>query len=209
MTQHEIIWKLNELLTGGIDSESEAMYFVVELRKVLEHQGKKSAYQYLTFHCDWAVHAKLQGPTAQSILRHFDAANTHFKSGVELHDLPLPLRREVEGISKMRYFEKELEGFSKDNGLPPLHHTRPDGWPNFLHHYVKIVENCPLVMSAKDSGASIASVTLKTELARKRIHGETFYKVTWVVKDKSGETGEVYVINSFSARSRSASQPLR
>ncbi len=207
MTEREIIWKLNELLTEGINSESQAMHFVVELRKVLEHQGAKSTYKYLAFHCDWAVHTKLQGPTAQSILRYFDAANVHLKTGVELHDLPLPLRTEVEGISKMRFFAKELERFSKDNNLPSLDHTDPDGWPHFLHLYVKIVENCPLVVSAKDCGGSVASLTLRTELARKRIYGETFYKVTWVVQDNNGKSGEIYVINSFSTPSRSASRP--
>jgi len=207
MTEHEVIWKLNELLTNGINSESEAMHFVVEVRKVLEHQKAKAKYQYLTFHCDWAVHAELKGPMAQSILRQFDAANPHLKAGVELHDLPPPLRREVEGISKMRYFGNELESFSKSNGLPFLDSTRPDGWSHFLHLYVGIVENCPLVMSAKHGGASVASVTLKTELAEKRVHGERLYKVTWVVADKNGKSGEIYVINSFSARPRATSYP--
>ena len=176
---------------------------MVELRKVLEHQGTKPDYEYLTFHCDWAVHTKLEGRMAQNILRRFDAANSHLKTGVELHDLPLPLQREVEGISKMRYFKEELKRFSKDNDLPSLDSSRPDGWPHFLHLYVKIVENCPLVMSARISGTTVANVTLKTEVARKQVHGETLYKVTWVVQDKNGKSEEIFVINSFSTRPRS------
>ena len=55
-------------------------------------------------------------------------------------------------------------------------------------------------MSANNGGASVASVTLKTELTQKRIHGETLYKVTWVVQDKNGKSGKIFVINSFSQR---------
>ena len=208
MTERELIWKLRELLADGINSESEAMHFVVEVRKVLEHQDAKAAYRYHTFHCDWAVHTKLRGPMTQSILRHFDAANIHLKTGVELHDLPRALRREVDGISKMRFFEEELEGFSKENDLPTLDSIRPDGWPHFLHSYVRIVENCPLVMAAENDAASVASVTLKTELAKRRVRGEMFYKVSWIVNDKNGKSGEIFVINSFSPQPRPASKTL-
>ncbi|MGB6402341.1 MAG: hypothetical protein WBF26_05800, partial [Candidatus Sulfotelmatobacter sp.] len=82
---------------------------MVEVRKLLEQQDAKKTYRFLTFHCDWALHAELDGTTAQEILKQFDAANIHLKKGVELEELPLELRLEVERISKMEYFERELE----------------------------------------------------------------------------------------------------
>jgi hypothetical protein len=39
MTQSAITAKLNALLTEGITSEAEALYLLVELRKLLEQQG--------------------------------------------------------------------------------------------------------------------------------------------------------------------------
>ena len=101
MTQSAIVAKLLILLAKGIASEADALYLMVEVRKLLEQQRAKKQYQYLTFHCDWALHATLEGTTAQTILKLFDAANIHLKTGVELHDLPGVLRMEIDRISKI------------------------------------------------------------------------------------------------------------
>src|SRR6266571_1614214 len=103
MTHSAIIGKLAKLLKNCIKTEADALYFMVEVRKLLEQQRAKTQYEYLTFHCDWAVHPTLAGPTAQKILKQFDAANIHLKNGIELHDLPGLLRMEIDRISKMRY----------------------------------------------------------------------------------------------------------
>lgn len=103
---------------------------------------------------------------------------------------------EIDRISKLRYFEQQLESFLKNNGMPTLESTRADGWIHFVHLYAQIVEDCPLVMTAKS--ATIASVTLEMELAKRVEHGEVFFKVRWIIQDKVGRTGEIFVINSFS-----------
>ena len=203
MTQSAIIAKLELLLAKGVRTESDALYLMVEVRKLLEQQHAKQQYEYLTFHCDWALHATLAGTTAQKILKLFDAANIHLKTGVELHNLSGLLRMEIDRISKMRYFEDQLEGFLKANGIPALASTRSDGWIHFLHLYAKIVEDCPLVMTAKNQCATIASVTLKMGLARasEQDGGEIWFKVRWIIQDKNGLSGEIYIINSFSPQS--------
>lgn len=200
MTQSAIIGKLELLLDKGIRTEADALYLMVEVRKLLEQQQAKRQYEYLTFHCDWALHATLEGTTAQRILKLFDATSFHLKKGVKLHDLPGSLRMEIDRISKMRYFEDQLEGFLKTNGIPSLESTRSDGWIHFLHFYAKIVEDCPLVMRAKNKSATIASVTLKIDLAKpsEQDGSDTWFQVRWIIEDKSGLSGEIYVINSFS-----------
>jgi hypothetical protein len=198
MTQSAIIAKLESLLARGMTDEAEALYLIVEIRKLLEQQEAKKDYEYLTFHCDWAVHATLRGTTAQRILKLFDAADIHLKAGVELHDLPGSLKMEIDRISKLRYFEKEFENFLKSNGLPSLEMTRSDGWIHFVHLYAKIVEECPLVMTAKNGSATVASVTLKMELAKEPKQDDMWFKVSWIIQDKNGLTGEIYVLNSFS-----------
>jgi len=190
--------KLEEQLAKGVASEAEALYFVAEVRKLLELQQAKDQYEYLTFHCDWALHSKLQGRMAQKILAQFDRANIHLKAGIVLHDLPGLLRLEIDRISKMRHFEDQLDAFLKNNGLPTLDQTREDGWIHFVHLYGKIVEDCPLVIHAKNASATIASLTLKLELAKKQDKSDTWFMVRWIVEDKSGKKGEIFVINSFS-----------
>jgi hypothetical protein len=140
----------------------------------------------------------LEGRAAQEVLGHFDAANVHLKKGMELHHLPSDLRREIENISKMRYFKQELAEFLKANRLPSMGTARPDGWVHFLHLYVKVVEDCPLVISTKNARtAGIENITLHLELAREPVGGDMLFKVTWTVLDKCGRTGDLFVINSF------------
>lgn len=200
MTQSAIITKLEIMLSTGITTEPDALYLMVAVRKLLEQQQAKKQYEYLKFHCDWALHATLEGTTAQKILELFDAANIHLKQGEELHDLPGLLRMEIDRISKMRYFEDQLADFLKANGLPGLGMTRSDGWIHFVHLYAKIIEDCPLVMTPKNQSATIASVTLKTDLAKasKQDGGDMWFRVRWIIQDKNGLSGEIFVLNSFS-----------
>jgi hypothetical protein len=199
MTQLQIMGKLEVQLASGITTEAEAVYLMVGIRKLLEHQQVKKQYKYLTFHCDWAVHSMLAGTTAQEILKLFDAANNHLKAGVEFDKLPLEFRTEVDRISGMKYFEDELETFLKANGLPRIDATRSDGWVHFQHLYAKVVEDVPLEMTANNSSASIASVTLKIDLvkASKQDGGDMLFKVRWIILDKNGQSGEVSRLNSF------------
>jgi hypothetical protein len=92
MPQSAILTTLEELLAHGIRSEAEAVYLLAETRKLLKQQDAKKRYEYLTFHCDWALHAKLTGSTAQRILKLFDDANVHLKAGAELEQLSGPLK---------------------------------------------------------------------------------------------------------------------
>jgi len=203
MAPPAIIAKLEKLLAKGIASEAEALYLMVEIRKLLEQQQAKKQYEYLTFHCDWAVHTALRGPMAQKILEQFDAATIHLKTGVELHNLPDSLRMEIEHISGMEYFEDQLKEFLAANGLPSIGTSRSDGWTHFRHLYGQIVEDCPLVMSANNKVATIDNVTLKLELAAhspKGVENEQFFKVIWIIQDKNGLTGSINIYSSFSKR---------
>jgi hypothetical protein len=211
MGHSAIVAKLKLLLAKGITTEAEALYLMVEVRKLLEQQRAKRQYEYLTFHCDWAVHPTLAGPTAQKILERFEAANVHLKTGVELHDLPGLLRMDVDRISKMRYFEDQLNAFSKANGIATLDEIRSDGWIHFVHLYARIVEDCPLVMTPKNQSATITSVTLKLDLAKTSDEhgGEMWFKVRWIIQDKNGLSGEIYILNSFSRSPRGRHEKKR
>jgi hypothetical protein len=199
--QQDIIRKLEAELRSGITTEVQVVYLMAAIRKLLEQQQAKKKYQYLNFHCDWTLHSKLEGPAAQQILRQFELANARLKEGAELHDLPMVLRREIERISQMKSFKGELYQFLQINGLPSLDENRSDGWVHFLHLYAKVVEDCPLVITGKaGKSADIANVTLHMRMAKQPVENEVLFEVTWTVLDKNGSAGEIFVINSFSAR---------
>jgi hypothetical protein len=142
--------------------------------------------------------------SAKAILMPFDAAHPLLNRGIELAKLPSDLRQEVDRIVQMKSFKKELAGFLKTYELPHLSQHRSDGWTHFLHLYTKVIEDIPLVL--KGSGAPhISQVTVGCELARETRHDpygnvDMFYKVTWNIQDTKGQSGEVFIINSFSLK---------
>jgi hypothetical protein len=153
----------------------------------------------LKFHCDWTLHCRLEGPAAQDVLKYFETANSHLKTGAGLRSLPSDLRREVDNLSQMKHFKRELYAFLKANSLPDLSATRSDGWIHFLHLYGKVVEDCPLVISGKNNSASaIDSVTVHVEVANQPVGDEMPFNITWTILDKNGLSGDIVILNSFS-----------
>lgn len=197
MAQHEIIRKLDKEFGSGITTEAQVVYAMAGIRKLLEQQEAKPQYEYLTFHCDWALHSKLQGRMTQKILAAFDAANIHLKQGLTLSDLPPGLGREVEDISKMRCFEEEFDEFLNINGLAAWGASDPDAWVNFVQLYARVVEDCPLVMTPSNTTASIEKLTLHLEFAEKPIESDLLFRVIWRLLDKNGKSGQIFILFSM------------
>ena len=194
MSTPDIIKKLKKELERGIASEARAVYLLTEVRKLIERDKAKSAYPNLKFHCDWVLHAKLTGPAAQEILRQFDTAHPLLRDQkLKLHDLPRMLRSEIKRISEMRSFREELDELLADYGLPPLKR----GWTHFLHLYAKIVEDIPLEVTGNNA-QHISKVVVHFAKAKKKLNGETIYRVKWSIHDKNGQHGSIEIYNSFS-----------
>ena len=191
--------KISELISTGITAESQAVYLMVQIRKLLE-QISSVEYPYLQFHSDWALHPRMNRATAQRILGLFNEANQLLRSGAALDNLPNELRRKIEDIFGMVHFRTEIAAFLNARSLPTLDVVR-DGWTKFLWHYVNVIKDCPLQISSTDATSFIAKVTLKAELANLLQEGEQFYKITWQITDRRGTVGELFVLNSFSATS--------
>lgn len=204
MTPPHIIGKLELLLHEGITTEPQVVYLLAGVRKLLEQNPPKpedlAQFDYLKLHCDWALHSRLDGRMAQRILRLFEVANLELRAGGELENLPSHQRQEIEFISKMTYFERELTHFLEMNNLPDLNEKRSDGFAHFLHLYTKVIEECPLVMTSRNPSATVDSVTIRVDFAKGRFgqRDEMFYKVNWIVSDRNGKSGNIFVINSFS-----------
>lgn len=194
MSTPDIIKKLTKELDRGIASEARVVYLLTEVRKLIERDKPKGAYPNLKFHCDWVLHAKLTGTAAQDILRQFDVTHPLLRDQkLRLHDLPPILRSEINRISKMRFFHEELDQLLTDYGLPPLKR----GWTHFLHLYAQIVEDIPLEVTANNA-QHISKVVVHFEKAKRKLNGETLYKVKWSIHDKNGQHGSMEIYNSFS-----------
>lgn len=199
MTTRDIISKLAAELGKGIVTEVQVVYLLAGIRKIIERDNLREQYPDLKFRCDWALHSKLEGTAAKDVLRKFDAAHAVLRGGtVALRDLPAELRSEIDRISKMRSFEEELSRFLKTYHLPPLTKNRPDdGWAHFLHLYAQVIEDIPLVVTDA-TAVHISHVVVHFSPTREDVGGEALFTVTWTSHDKNGQSGDIFVINSFS-----------
>jgi len=199
MTTIDIISKLAKELDTGITSEVQVVYVLSGIRKLMERDKVEGQYADLKFHCDWVLHSSMDRAAAKAILRQFDAAQPLFRDGQEL---PPELKSEIDRISKMRSFEKELEGFLTAYNLPPLTKNRPDGWVHFLHLYTKVIEDIPLTVYSPAATQNISHVTVHSEQAQETLKHpqgeEVLFTVTWRIHDKNGQSGTYRIFNSFS-----------
>src|SRR4051794_36803240 len=131
----EIFRKLTAELESGISTEAQVVYVLAGVRKVIERDNLGAEYRTLKFHCDWALHASLDRGHAKEILTQWDTAHPLLMRGIELSEMPANVRTEIDAISKLRRFKWELDRFFESRNLPPLTHTRSDGWVHFLHLY--------------------------------------------------------------------------
>jgi hypothetical protein len=213
MSTPEIIRKLGEELDKGITTEVQVVYVLAGVRKLIERDKVQDQYSDLRFHCDWALHSKMDRKAAKAILKKFDDAHVLLRENIELHELPSELRKEIDRISQMRSFKEELSRFLSAYDLPPLTKNRRDGWSHFLHLYTQVITDIPLVVSlptekrkaklrmAESGPKHISDVTVSIDLARETIKDgaveHLLFRVNWTTRDKNGKSGTIFTINSF------------
>jgi hypothetical protein len=71
----DIIRKLGGELDTGITTEVQVGYLLAGIRKLIERDKIEDQYAGLKFHCDWALHARMDRAAARAILKQFDSRN--------------------------------------------------------------------------------------------------------------------------------------
>ncbi|MFA4995512.1 MAG: hypothetical protein WC521_09475 [Bdellovibrionales bacterium] len=184
---------MKSLINHGITRECEVVYLLTCIRKILEQEEGNEQWDALKFYCDWALHAKLTGRTAQSILSSFNEGHSALISQED--NLPSA----IQDISKFTGLVSEIQNFLKSRDTNLQQYSNSD-WSKFIFLYASIVEDCPLVINPQLSPTSgIKKVIARMELSKKRPSGQQYYKISWIITDASEKEGELYIINSFDA----------
>jgi len=153
MARNSIIEKLDRELREPIVSERQVVYILVEIRKLLSLSGSDADFRSLRFHCDWAVHIKLDRAGARLVLQEFDEHQCRIedsKVAGKAEEVP----EDVESLDKLmkivelRAFREELLMFLQQNGLPADQVEDGGMWVEFLRHYLNVIEDSPLVCSS-------------------------------------------------------------
>jgi hypothetical protein len=141
MARHSIVEKLHPVLTQPIETEMQVVYILVELRKLLEHDGNKDLYPVLNFYGDWVVHTKLSSSrVADRIVRLFDEV-MHRK----VNDT-IDLRLEEEAVSFFNetLLREQLRTLLGSVGLPTELCTNDTNWHDFRKKLAGVIEDAPL-----------------------------------------------------------------
>lgn len=203
--------KLAAEIKRGITTEVQVVYVLTGIRKLIERDEAEDDYPVLRFHCDWALHPRMDRASARAMLKLFDDAVPALKKKA---GLPTDVRRNLDRIAQMKAFKAELERFLDRYELPHLTDRREDGWVYFLYLYSKVVEDIQLFASAKAREKKpaksvgrivhIADVTVHLDEAQETLKAggveEFLYRMRWAIRDKDGNVGEYFVINGFTVR---------
>ncbi len=146
--KNRTINKLKELITKGILTESEVNYFLNLVRKYIEYikcknEDDKEKYILLNFFCDWACHFILDRSTnAIQILQKINDVLVKYKDKIE-NDLMI---KEIAEIVSFLSFREQIIEFLKEIGLEYEWINNNRKWENFVHMYIEIIIDCPLVL---------------------------------------------------------------
>jgi hypothetical protein len=139
----ELCRKLTAELGKGITTEAQVVYLMAGIRKLIERDDVADKYDTLNFHCNWALHAKLDREAATIILHLFDSAEGQKREGGDYEELS-PLKGEIDRISKMERFKDQMRSFLEQYQLPPMTLDGRDRWTHFLHLYTQVIQDTPL-----------------------------------------------------------------
>jgi hypothetical protein len=144
---NDIVRKLRDELNISIERESQVVYLLVEIRKLLDSEGIKDKYVTLKFFCDWAVHIKLRKRNAGLLLKPFDEAyGRRGPDGMMLDEDQAALQNRVSLIE----FSHELVEVLDTHGITPNTLRGPAAWFRFIELYLSIIKDCSLEYTARE-----------------------------------------------------------
>src|SRR5258707_15600852 len=115
MTRDAIADELFPLLNDQPQRKGDVVHVLVQIRKMLEHDGKPENYWAVKFFCDWIAHPQLAGTGARKVLKILDERLPTF-------DFRKPDRVDPDGmvfnIFSFGLLRQHLLEFFRANDLP-------------------------------------------------------------------------------------------
>lgn len=183
--------KLQREIDAGISKESQVVYFLAGVRKMLEQDGDPPKFAYLKFHCDWALHAKLRGTPAQNVLKILDPTYSAL-----LKRESIPDWSDASKLSKMELFEEQLSQFLSEQSLTDFTKVL-NHWVRFIFNYSRVIEDCPLEIRS-DNPIGIKSVVVRVSESAKLIEDHKVFRIDWNFEGKDTPSATYFIINSYS-----------
>jgi len=189
MTRDALLVELFPLLNEEPQNKGDVVHVLIQIRKLLEHQGKPELYWALNFFCDWIVHTQLTRGGAPKILKllderlpTFDARNPQ---GIDPDGM-------VMSILSFELLRRDLRGFLQVNDVPTRWVDDDFTWQAVVRFYAQQVLDIPLVI---EDGKFLLKHIRRMEIvgfepAKDFVEanpGQTFFGFQWSVTLNSGQ----------------------
>lgn len=183
---------LRKLISQPIGQEAEVIYFIVEIRKLIE--GMENRYTVLTFFCDWILHNHLDRKAAKEIISEFDALVSQ-GSHLQTEQIKDHLSR-VAPLISLSGFRNDLMLVLSEHGLHTTLVRTLSRWGPFLNLYVDIISRTPLtVRHRKSELKSVDTITVSKynkSLFPNDSTAESFmFGIRWSLKKGDQEIGSI------------------
>jgi len=125
-------------------TEPRVVYMLVCIRKLMELDG--SRFSALRFHCDWALHTRLDRKEAVRIIKMFDDLEQALRIGDKARTETA--RAELHRIVNYSAFRRELKQFLESHKLSPDLSVDAGRWTRFWDVYLHVISDVPLEFSS-------------------------------------------------------------
>jgi hypothetical protein len=175
--RNDIIEKLKKLLSEGIRRESDVVYLLVEIRKLLDRN--EYADPLLRLFCNWVAHIEISGARSGSslILKEFDP---EYPNAGEI----------LRGPAHYSFysFREHLGNCLLHFGLPTQLVEKNIDWVRFTVLYTLVVGECPILYTASSEELRyIKSVELITTGIHRLVKKEWRNFLIWKITLKNDE----------------------
>lgn len=192
---NEIVEKLRVEIGVGITKESQVVYILVGVRKLIEQIGNRNEFARLKFYCDWALHAKMSGQPAQDILQILDSI---YKCMAK--NEPVPENSKAMRLIRFDILKEDLSVLLRKFNLEDFTENT-NTWVVFVYLFARVVQDCPLIIRP-DLQTDIQKIVIQVETAKDTIDDDLPYKVNWKFKAKGDLPPALYfILNTYSVAS--------
>jgi len=180
--RQDIVAKINRELDQQILSERQVVYILVEARKLLEQNNALTNFRAFKLCADWAVHPKLRGPDAQTVLKYFDEFEAHHqRSGATVSEFSL---QPLNDVMSHKAFRKDLMEALSQYQVNISRLASEEYWQSFVQHYTSVIQDCPLeaVGSNTHLVSHVSALAWPKEMADSTYPGKRVIQWNWTLR---------------------------
>jgi hypothetical protein len=171
-----IIVKLRDELELDLQRESQVLYILAEIRKLIEHRKDRglSDYSELKFYCNWALHIRIDRDD-KNVTTLFDGVDV--LEGISFEDYVQSSFFNL--VSNFQLMRSSLGQFLAEHKLPTKIIDTDSNWNTFLFLFCGVISEVPLVYRGNPTRAEMIQ-----ELTVIREDGESpnVFRLHWTAK---------------------------